>query len=59
MSSELEVLRSWAADRAERDEDVAARPLWAQIAGEVDAYLDGDSAPESQDAPLFPDLGVS
>jgi hypothetical protein len=59
MSRELEVLRSWAADRAELDEDGAARPLWAQIAAEVGAYLEpGETIAGPEDMPLFADGGL-
>lgn len=51
MNRDLTILRDWATDRAQKDDDTAARPLWGQIAAEVSAYLDGDElyvAPDQQ-----------
>lgn len=48
-------LGRWAAERAEGDPDVSARPLWAVIAGEVDAHRDDleDRTPSPDDVPMF------
>lgn len=38
---DLVALRDWATKKSTTDQDLDARPVWAQIAGDVDAYLDG------------------
>lgn len=45
MNRDLATLREWAAGRALDDDDLAARPLWSQIAAEVGDYLDGPTEP--------------
>lgn len=45
MNRELAVLAAHASERARKDTDLAARPLWAQIASEVTTYLTGDTTP--------------
>lgn len=45
MNTDLGRLRQWANDMAVSDPDRDARPLWGQIASEVDAYLEQDQAP--------------
>lgn len=53
MSRDLLTLQRWATDMADTDPDEAARPLWARIAGEVDAYLTGgESDPIEGDQPF-------
>lgn len=47
----LDTLLAWATDMAVKDPDEAARPLWAQIAAEVEAYVTGESVPVPADTP--------
>jgi hypothetical protein len=53
VNRDLETLQRWAAEKATTDEDIAARPLWDQIANEVGDYLTEGSAPGDADVPLF------
>lgn len=53
MNRDLVTLRDHAAARADTDPDVAARPLWTQIATEVDAYLTDAAPPEPEGPDLF------
>jgi hypothetical protein len=53
MNADLSRLQAWASDRAQTDDDVAARPLWAQIAREVETYREETEAPTQTGADLF------
>lgn len=56
MSRDLDVLLRWATDKAVHDDDQSARPLWARIAAEVEAYQAGDlvvTAPPPDTPNLF------
>lgn len=54
VTTDLETLRAWAADKAVTDEDEATRPVWAQIAAEVGAYLAGADSPEPAGVSALP-----
>lgn len=55
MNRELAVLAAHASERARKDTDLAARPLWAQIAAEVTTYLthDTETTTPGQDHPAL------
>lgn len=53
MNSDLGRLRQWASDMAVSDPDRDARPLWGQIASEVDAHLEQEETPAQSGADLF------
>ena len=50
LSPPLATLMAWADRMAEHDDDTAARPLWASIAGQVRDYA---GEPVGQDESLF------
>jgi hypothetical protein len=51
VSRDLRVLLDWASDMSTRDPVLEARPLWAQIASEVETYVAGHPAPVPDDTP--------
>jgi hypothetical protein len=57
MNQDRDVRLKWATEKATKDPDESARPLWRQIAGEVEAYIGGEAlAPADDDHPsLFGD----
>jgi len=56
VNRDLDVLLKWATANATKDPDESARPLWRQIASEVEAYIGGEALAPAEDHPsLFGD----
>ena len=53
MNRDLHRLADWANELAHTDDDLQARPLWAQIAREVGTYLDETEHASQTGADLF------
>lgn len=60
MSRELRTLRDHAGTQAALDPDKTARPVWAQIRDDIDAYLGrvDEPGPAAYDQPLFPETST-
>lgn len=56
MNQDLDVLLKWATEKATKDPDESARPLWRQIASEIETFVEcGESAPADDHPSLFGD----